>query len=132
MKTFADLSHALLRISQGKEGDGGNLDMRIGVARAQIENVVQVAHALLHLTFLKSAAAPQLAQGDGTVRDHDGHAGLVDTLVPVALLRCVLGQLHSAVCLQQFTHFGRALIQFGKSVLLLCTVPVRLASLELA
>lgn len=55
VQTLAHSRHALLQVAQRVECDRRDLHVGRDVAGAQVENVVQVAHALLDLTLGKSA-----------------------------------------------------------------------------
>lgn len=131
VQTFPYLCHALLEIGQGEVGDGRDGDVGGCVARLQVDDVVQVAHALLDLSLGEAAGRAHLPERDCTIRDHDGDAGLVDTLVPVATCVGFLGQPGCALSLEQLVHLGRALALLGMCVLLLRPIPVSRLCLDL-
>lgn len=93
---------------------------------------MQVPHTLLDLALGETAPRPQLTQRHGAVRDHDGHTRLVDTLVPVAPLLGLLGQLGGALGLEKLVKLGGALSAAGQLVLLSGAIPVGRPGLEAA
>lgn len=132
MKTLSDLCHALRQVAQRIRGDGRDLDVRRRVAGPQVQNMVQIAHTLLDLGLGETTFGSQLSQRHGSVRNHDGHAGMVDAVVPVGGSGSLFGQLGGALGLEQLVHFGVALALVGQFVLLLGAIPISRPCLQLA
>lgn len=132
VQTFPDLGHAPLHVAQAEEGGGRDGEVRRDVTGLHLDDVLQVAHALLDLALLEAAVGPQFSQARRAVGRHDGLARVYDALVPLVRRRRLLSQAGGTLGLEQLVELGGPGRLFGQGILLLSALPVGALRLDLA